>query len=84
MEKMEKRAKVEERLKGGRGSLGRKLAAVLVGGALLSLGGASTRNAVAGSAPSAPSARVERSSGAGLSVVYYAEADRDILDLQLD
>lgn len=82
MEKMEKRAKRAERSKGGSGSL-RKLAVVLVSGALLSIGGASTRNAEAGSAPSTSSARVETSSAAGLSV-YYAEAERDILELQLD
>jgi len=55
------------------------LASLLAAGALLIAGTVSTRNAVAGSSPSAG---VERASAP--SAVHYVDADRDTLDLQLD
>ena len=71
----------KERGEGGRGRLGGKLAMVVGLGAILVLGGASTRNAGAGSSATT---RIETPSAASGEAMHWADADRDTLDLQLD
>lgn len=73
--------KREKREEGGRGRMGGKLAMVVGLGAILVLGGASTRNAGAGSNATT---RIETPSAASGEAVHWADADRDTLDLQLD
>jgi len=64
---------------GDRGRNVGALVSLVAAGALLIAGTVSTRNAIAGSSPSAGVERASAPSGA-----HYADADRDTLDLQLD